>query len=94
MLQQSRLTVIPPPLALSQVDTILVDRYLAPLKQGLRDFVLAGLGALLDEVSCCAVGDVRLCHQWSFFTQLLGEASHARRNARVRLLDCFGSDIG
>lgn len=71
----------------------LVGRDLAPFDQRLRDLVFARLGALLDQMPCCAIGDIGFGQQWCFFTQPLCKPCDRSLETRVRFLDRFGPDM-
>jgi hypothetical protein len=86
-------TLIPPPFTHAKVYTILVGGDFPLPVQCLRNSVLCSPTTLLDQVSCCAICDIGLCHEWSFLTELLGNAQCDWRELGGRLLDCFRSDV-
>jgi hypothetical protein len=86
-------TLIPPSFTHAKVYTILVGGNFSILFQCLRNSVLRSPATLFDQVSCCAVCDIGLCHEWGFLTELLGNAKCDGRDLGGRLFDCFGSDI-
>jgi hypothetical protein len=73
--------------------TMLIGRDLATFLLCLWYSVFTGPSAFLDQISCCAIGNIGLGHERGLFAKLLCNSRYAGANLGVRLLDRLGPDV-